>query len=255
MPGSEDKEKRAIQKEGVLEAIHAKQSSALNKYVNIFVGKSDLATLAKYECITCLCGLVPGALGLALRKCFYPFLLKHSGRGVIWGRNVMLRHPGKVSIGDFTAIDEGCLIDAKGAGAEGIIIGNEVIISRNSVIQGKTGFVMIGSRVNMGCNTVVTSVSGIKIGDSVLIAANCYIGGGRYETGNTEIPFMNQGIYSKGSISIGDGSWIGANATILDGVRIGKGCVVGAGSVVTVDFPSNTTVAGVPARIIESRKT
>lgn len=50
-------------------------------------------------------------------------------------------------------------------------------------------------------------------------------------------------------IDIGDGCWIGARSVILGGVRIGAGCVVAAGSVVTRDMPNNVLVAGVPARI------
>lgn len=50
-------------------------------------------------------------------------------------------------------------------------------------------------------------------------------------------------------ITIGDGCWIGAHSLILGGVRIGSGCVVAAGSVVTRDVPDNMLVAGVPARI------
>lgn len=50
-------------------------------------------------------------------------------------------------------------------------------------------------------------------------------------------------------IEIGDGCWIGARSVILGGVRIGAGCVVAAGSVVTRDVPDNVLVAGVPARI------
>lgn len=50
------------------------------------------------------------------------------------------------------------------------------------------------------------------------------------------------------SIEVGDGCWIGARSVILGGVRIGHGCVIAAGSVVTRDVPSNTMVAGVPAR-------
>ena len=50
-------------------------------------------------------------------------------------------------------------------------------------------------------------------------------------------------------ISVGDGCWIGARTVILGGVRIGAGCVVAAGSVVTRDVPANVLVAGVPARV------
>lgn len=52
-------------------------------------------------------------------------------------------------------------------------------------------------------------------------------------------------------IEIGNGTWIGANSTILPGVKIGKGCVIAAGSVVNKDIPDNVMVGGVPAKIIK----
>jgi acetyltransferase-like isoleucine patch superfamily enzyme len=52
-------------------------------------------------------------------------------------------------------------------------------------------------------------------------------------------------------ITIGNGSWIGASATVLAGVSIGSGAVVAAGAVVTEDVPDDVVVAGVPARIVK----
>ena len=57
---------------------------------------------------------------------------------------------------------------------------------------------------------------------------------------------------SKGEVVIGNNVWIGDKATILAGVTVGDNVIVGANSVVTKDIPSNTMVAGVPARIINS---
>ncbi len=64
---------------------------------------------------------------------------------------------------------------------------------------------------------------------------------------------MDQGIYSRGPISIGEGTWIGASATILDGVSIGRGCVIGAGSLVTANIPDYSIAVGVPAKVIRIR--
>lgn len=60
-----------------------------------------------------------------------------------------------------------------------------------------------------------------------------------------------QGATRKG-IEIGKDCWIGANATILDGVKIGDGCIVAAGAVVNRDVPSYTIVGGVPAKTIKT---
>ena len=53
---------------------------------------------------------------------------------------------------------------------------------------------------------------------------------------------------------IGDGTWIGASTTILDGVKIGKGCILGAGSLVTKDILDYAVAIGSPARIVRYRK-
>ncbi len=66
---------------------------------------------------------VPGALGLALRRTCYPWLLGRCGRNVVFGQNVVLRHPHKIRIGDNVVIDDNCLLDAKGDTNEGITIG------------------------------------------------------------------------------------------------------------------------------------
>jgi len=67
------------------------------------------------------------------------------------------------------------------------------------------------------------------------------------------MPIINQGIISKG-IKIEDDVWIGSNSTVLDGVTIGRGSVIGAGSVVTQDIPPFSVALGVPAKLIKERK-
>ena len=64
---------------------------------------------------------------------------------------------------------------------------------------------------------------------------------------------INRDTFKKGLVVIGNDVWIGANATLLSGVQIGDGAVIGAGSVVIGNIPSYSIVAGVPARIIKYR--
>lgn len=61
------------------------------------------------------------------------------------------------------------------------------------------------------------------------------------------------GTFSRGNIVIGNDVWIGMNATIMDNVRIGDGCVIGAGSVVSKDVPDYAIVVGNPARVTKHR--
>lgn len=67
------------------------------------------------------------------------------------------------------------------------------------------------------------------------------------------MPIRQQGVYGKG-IKIGKNCWIGAKATFLDGTVIGNGCVVAAGAVVKGNFPDNSIIGGVPAKIIKMRE-
>ena len=87
--------------------------SARDKYAALIVGKPGWDALLKHEIVVMLSQCVPGALGLVLRKSLYPLLLGSCGRNVVFGQNVVLRHPHKVHIGDNVVIDDNCLIDAK----------------------------------------------------------------------------------------------------------------------------------------------
>jgi acetyltransferase-like isoleucine patch superfamily enzyme len=66
-------------------------------------------------------------------------------------------------------------------------------------------------------------------------------------------PIRKQPLETKGGIVIDDDAWLGFGVIVLDGVRIGKGAVIGAGSVVTHDVPDNAIAAGVPARVVKMR--
>jgi acetyltransferase-like isoleucine patch superfamily enzyme len=95
-------------------------------------------------------------------------------------------------------------------------------------------------------------VAPIRIGDRVEIAARCAFFS--YDHGMVAgQPIVDQPLTSKGEISIGDEAWLGYGVIVLSGVRIGKGAVIGAGSVVTHDVPDGAVATGVPARVIKMR--
>ena len=229
------------------------QKSALKKYQEKAIGNYRFFSFLEYELITFLFGNLSGGMGYFLRKIAYRRIFRKIGGGFIIGKGVVLRHPINISIGDRVAIDDYVLMDASGAGEEGIVLGDDVIISRNCVVQGKTGSIVIQNKADIGVQTIMSSASGVHIGRSVLIAGNCYIGGGRYVTERLDVPIMEQGLYSKGPVVIEDDVWLGAGVIVLDGLRIGKGCIVGAGAVVTKDLPEYAIAAGVPATIMGMR--
>ncbi len=242
-----------IHKVPLAEQLSASNTSILKRYQEKVLKEGSLLKLAYYELLTLLFANLPGSLGYLSRKSLYKSLFHACGSGVIFGQGLTLRNPQRMVLGDRVAIDDYCLLDATGTGVGGFRIGDDVIISRNSVIQAKSGVVSLGNKVDVGCNVVLSSVNGITIGNSVLIAGNCYIGGGRYLCDRIDIPMMEQGVYSKGPILIGDDVWLGAGATVLDGVTIGRGCIIGAGALVTRDLPDYSVAVGVPAKIIKSR--
>jgi acetyltransferase-like isoleucine patch superfamily enzyme len=92
----------------------------------------------------------------------------------------------------------------------------------------------------------------INIGQGVQLAPNCAL----YSYNHCfepHKPIREQPLHTKGGINIGDEAWLGVGAIVLDGVRIGKGAVIAAGSIVTQDVPDSAVAAGVPAHVVKMR--
>jgi acetyltransferase-like isoleucine patch superfamily enzyme len=232
--------------------LFAAGKSARQKYEELVVGRRGLGALVKYELIVMAAQARSGAFGLALRKVLYPQLLGSCGRNVVFGQNVVLRHPHKIHIGRDVAIDDNCLLDAKGETNRGIRIGDGVFIGRNSILSCKNGDIEIASGANIGFNCEVFSASRVTIGRMVLMAAYSYVIGGDHDFSDPVKAVLEQPRTSAG-VSIGDAVWIGAGAKILDGVDIGNHAVVGAAAVVRESVPAGAVAVGIPARVIGTR--
>ena len=228
------------------------RQSARAKYAALVVGRPGWGALIQHEVVTLISQSVPGALGFALRKTLYPALLGQCGRNVLFGQNVVLRHPHKIRIGDNVVIDDNCLIDAKGETNRGIAIGNGVFIGRNTILSCKNGDIDIEDGANIGFNCELFSASRVRVGRNTLIAAYCYLIGGDHDYANPELPVLEQGRRSAG-VDVGEGAWLGAGAKVLDGVTIGNRAIVGAGAVVRESVSEGSIAVGVPARIVGHR--
>jgi len=242
-----------VVKEDLSRQLH-QGGSAVSRYKQKVLGnKTSYLRLLQFELAQIFCANLGGGLGYLLRKLTFASLFQSCGSGLILGKGIIIRKPGNISLGSNIAIDDQTLLDG-GTGADSCIrIGNNCFISKGSVIQAKTGYLDIGDGCDIGAHVFIGSIGGIVLGSHVLIAGNCYIGGARYHLESTVTPIMHQGIYSRGPITIGTGTWLGASVTILDGVTIGENCVIGAGSLVTKDIPNYATAVGSPARVIHIR--
>jgi acetyltransferase-like isoleucine patch superfamily enzyme len=232
-----------------------KQKSLLSKYTALFLGKRTFFSFLKFELINLFFSWVPGAIGFFLRKLFYPCLFQKVGKGVIFGRNITFRHPQKISIGDNSFIDDNVVLDAKGENNEGIRIGENVYLGRNTILSCKEGSIFLEDYCNISANCTLISETEVRLGKYCFLAGQCYlVAGGNHSYENISTPIMFQPSFSKGGIKIDEDVWLGAGVTVLDGVSIGKGSVVGAGSVVTRSLSEYSIAWGSPAQRIKDRR-
>jgi acetyltransferase-like isoleucine patch superfamily enzyme len=230
------------------------KKGAVSKYRELFLGKVSFFFFLKYELVMLMFSWVPGALGFALRKWFFRGLFKKVGRGVVFGRNMTIRHPKKIEIGDNVVFDDNTVIDAKGEANSGLKIGNNVLVGRNTTISCKGGDIEIGDFSNIGPGNTIISESTLKIGKYVFTAGHVYmIAGGNHSFDRKDIPIWHQPSVSKGGIIMEDDIWIGASSTILDGVKIGTGAIIGAATLVHKRIKPYTVNLGVPAQMVKQR--
>lgn len=116
---------------------------------------------------------------------------------------------------------------------------------------GRGDQVHLGERSGIGINCRLHGP--VRIGDGVMMGPEVlvYTDGHRFD--DVRRPMVEQGHRAPREVVIEDDVWIGARSIILPGVRIGRGSVVGAGSVVTKDVPECCVVAGNPARVVRRR--
>ncbi|MCC6682534.1 MAG: acyltransferase [Phycisphaeraceae bacterium] len=237
----------------IREKMHGEKQSKRAMYQSLVTGKTGLLALLHYELVTGLFGRLPGALGLVLRKMFFKRLFRGCGGGLVIGSGVTIRHGDKITLGRNVVIDDECVLDARGAGDEGLVIGDNVIISRGCTIQCKSGPISIGDNSNIGSHTLICAMGGVRIGSYALIAGSCSISGGQYHSQDPDKPIMQQGIFTRGPVVIGDGAWLGMKVLVLDAVSIGPNAIIGSGAVVTKDVPDRAVAVGVPAKVIQRR--
>lgn len=106
----------------------------------------------------------------------------------------------------------------------------------------------IGKNFYSNHNLIILDANKVKFGDNVFIAPNC----GFYTAGHPiDVEKRNKGLEYAKPIEVGNNVWIGGNVVVLPGVKIGDNVVIGAGSIVTKDIPSNVVAYGNPCRPVK----
>jgi acetyltransferase-like isoleucine patch superfamily enzyme len=165
---------------------------------------------------------------------------------------VFLGKTKSIRLGDKVTIQDGARFHCNKEAH--ISIGDNSIICWGAVITSTKvgGFVEIGANCSVNPYTILSGSGGITIGNDVRIAHHTIIMAANHIFDDPAVPIRTQGVTRKG-IKINDDVWIAAGCRILDGVEIGKGAVIAAGSVVTKNVAPYTVVAGIPARKIRER--
>jgi acetyltransferase-like isoleucine patch superfamily enzyme len=214
---------------------------------------SSLWRYALGECLQALFGWIPSVLGIGLRALAYKAILHSEGLAAIED-HVRLCRPEDIWLGQRAYIDHGAYLHG-GEGGLRVGAGSWIMNGCRLHVFNFRGLphagIHIGARTFVGEGSIMRGQGGIVVGDNVLFGPATRILAVNHVFVDPDVPIMDQGITAQG-IRIEDNCWIGAGATVLDGVTIGRGSCVGAGAVVTKTIPPYSLAVGVPARVIRN---
>lgn len=156
-------------------------------------------------------------------------------------------------LGPGAYVDDGCLIFSHDA-ASGVEVGEGASVLRGTIIEtGSGGSVHIGAGTHIQAGCILAGFGRLHIGCNVQVAPRCAFYPYSHVFDDPARTIAEQPLRSRGGIDIEDDVWLGVGVIVLDGVRVGRGAVVGAGAVVTRDVPALSIAAGNPARVIGRR--
>lgn len=220
--------------------------------------RSQSTSIPRYmveQGVMSLLGGLPGIVGVGLRGIFYKALLHAKGIPLI-EHNVRLLCPANIHLGEKVYLDSHVYLHALPGG---IRIGEGTSLMHGTIFHvfnfrglPKAG-ITVGKNCFFGEYTCIRGQGGVQIGDGVYTGTQVQIAAVNHVYADPEKFIKDQGITAVG-ITIEDDVWLGSNAVVVDGVTIGKGCVVGAGSVVTKNLPPYSIAVGVPAKVIKDRR-
>lgn len=180
-----------------------------------------------------------------------------NGGMLFLAKGVRIKCKSKLKVGYFVSLGNNVFIDA--LSINGVILGNNVSIGRNCRIEATGNFqqlgkgMKVGDNVGLGADCFYGCAGGIEIGNDTIIGNLVTFHSENHVTEDLEIPIRLQGVKNLG-IVIKDNCWIGAKATVLDGVTLESGCIIAAGAVLIAGtYKKNGIYGGVPAKLLKYR--
>jgi acetyltransferase-like isoleucine patch superfamily enzyme len=164
-------------------------------------------------------------------------------------------NPHRITIGDFTAIREGCHINA-------FIDLSFLMVYidpayRDSFTREQYQYdpqLHVDREVQIGRFAFMSCTRSIVIERQVVLSERVFIGDNNHSFSHPDVPIVQQPNTAGEPVVVGAGSWVGAGAAILAGTRLGRNCVVGANSVCRGDeFPSHSVIGPEPAKLLYRR--
>lgn len=140
-------------------------------------------------------------------------------------------------------------------GWQQVRIGHHTVISEDTWLNvndrgGSAPMIVIGDNCFIGRRNFLSAGAAIKIGDFCLTGIDCHFLGSDHVHSSPFIPYVTSGTTQDVAIEIGPNCWLGSSVTVLKGVKVGYGSIIGAASVITRDVPPFSIVVGNPGRVI-----
>ena len=202
-------------------------------------------------------GLARKAVPMYVRGASVRPLLRHA-RGVpLIGRGARIRGARQLTIGRGLVIED--FAEVQATSRDGVTFGDNVSIGSMTMIR-PSGYysrdlgvgLTMGDRVGVGAGCYIGCSGGITIGSDVMFGPGVMLFAEDHVFDSIDQTIKSQGV-RWAPIVIEDDCWLASRVIVTSGVHIGRGSVVGAGSVVTHDIPAYSVAAGNPARVIRSR--
>lgn len=162
------------------------------------------------------------------------------------GKGVQISHGKHITCGKNVKFED--FSEIHGLCSDGLVFGDYVTISRGVMIRPSSYYggdlgkgLVMGEHSSIGPYGYIGCSGKITIGKNVMFGPKCSLFAENHNFSDTESSIKSQGVNQKG-ITVEDDCWIGSNVVILDGVTIGKGSVIGAGTLITKDVPAGSVV-------------